>query len=86
MNPEALSQAPAELTLSDAGTKVFEALMALTPAERETVLLRADLASPPPLSAAWQAEIARRITEIEAGTAVGRPVMEVMEELRSRYA
>jgi putative addiction module component (TIGR02574 family) len=34
---------------------------------------------------AWQAEISRRLAEIRAGTAVGRPVEEVLAELRRRY-
>lgn len=34
---------------------------------------------------AWQAEIARRVADIRNGTAVGRPVEEVLHELRERY-
>ncbi|MBA4020400.1 MAG: addiction module component [Pirellula sp.] len=34
--------------------------------------------------AAWQEEIARRVSEIESGRAVGRPADEVMAELRRR--
>jgi putative addiction module component (TIGR02574 family) len=34
---------------------------------------------------AWRAEIARRVAEIHNGTAVGRPVEEVLAELRERY-
>ena len=34
---------------------------------------------------AWRAEIARRVTEIRGGSAVGRPVDEVLAELRERY-
>jgi putative addiction module component (TIGR02574 family) len=34
---------------------------------------------------AWQKEIARRAAEIRSGQAVGRPIEEVLAELRSRY-
>jgi putative addiction module component (TIGR02574 family) len=34
---------------------------------------------------AWRVEIARRVAEIRAGQAVGRPVDEVLAELRERY-
>ena len=34
---------------------------------------------------AWRAEISRRVEEIHDGTAKGRPVEEVLAELRKRY-
>jgi putative addiction module component (TIGR02574 family) len=34
---------------------------------------------------AWRAEIDRRVTEIQNGTAVGRSADEVLAELRDRY-
>jgi putative addiction module component (TIGR02574 family) len=34
---------------------------------------------------AWRTEIARRVAEIRAGTAKGRPAEEVLAELRERY-
>jgi putative addiction module component (TIGR02574 family) len=34
---------------------------------------------------AWQTEIARRVADILAGTASGRPAEEVLGEMRSRY-
>ena len=34
---------------------------------------------------AWRAEVARRVAEIRGGSAVGRPVDEVLAELRERY-
>jgi putative addiction module component (TIGR02574 family) len=34
---------------------------------------------------AWRIEIARRLAEIRSGIAVGRPVEEVLAELRERY-
>jgi len=36
-------------------------------------------------SEAWRAEIARRTTEIRNGSAAGRPMDEVLAELRERY-
>jgi putative addiction module component (TIGR02574 family) len=35
---------------------------------------------------AWRAEIARRVAQIRSGQAVGRPVEEVLAELRARYS
>lgn len=34
---------------------------------------------------AWASEIGRRYAEVERGTAVGRPVEEVLAELSDRY-
>jgi putative addiction module component (TIGR02574 family) len=34
---------------------------------------------------AWRVEIARRVAEIRSATAVGRPVDEVLAELRERF-
>jgi len=34
---------------------------------------------------AWRTEVTRRVAEIRGGTAVGRPVDEVLAELRERY-
>jgi putative addiction module component (TIGR02574 family) len=34
---------------------------------------------------AWRAEIARRVTAIRGGTAAGRPVDELLAELREQY-
>lgn len=34
---------------------------------------------------AWRKEIARRVTEIRNGRAIGRPIEEVLAELRERY-
>jgi putative addiction module component (TIGR02574 family) len=34
---------------------------------------------------AWREEIARRVAEIRSGQAVGRPIDEVLAELRERY-
>ncbi|OGV72524.1 MAG: hypothetical protein A3K19_32825 [Lentisphaerae bacterium RIFOXYB12_FULL_65_16] len=33
----------------------------------------------------WDAEIARRVAEIDNGTAKGRPVADVLREIRARY-
>ena len=35
---------------------------------------------------AWDAELARRATDIKAGKAVGEPVKKVMAELREKYS
>ena len=35
--------------------------------------------------AAWRVEIARRVVEIRSGNAVGRPVDDVLVELREQY-
>jgi putative addiction module component (TIGR02574 family) len=35
--------------------------------------------------AAWETELARRVAEIENGTAKGRPADEVMADLRKKY-
>ena len=35
---------------------------------------------------AWDAELSRRIEEIESGKAVGRPTKEMFDELRKRYS
>jgi putative addiction module component (TIGR02574 family) len=34
---------------------------------------------------AWKKEIARRVTEIRSGQVIGRPIDEVLAELRERY-
>jgi putative addiction module component (TIGR02574 family) len=34
---------------------------------------------------AWRKEIARRVSEVRSGQAVGRPIDEVLAELRERY-
>lgn len=34
---------------------------------------------------AWREEIARRVAEIRSGQAVGRPIDDVLAELRERY-
>jgi putative addiction module component (TIGR02574 family) len=33
----------------------------------------------------WDAEASRRVREIQSGQAVGRPLHELLEELRERY-
>jgi len=35
---------------------------------------------------AWEAELNRRMQEIESGTAVGRPARDVFAELRKKYS
>jgi putative addiction module component (TIGR02574 family) len=40
---------------------------------------------PPPLSPEWEAEIARRIAEVDRGEVTCRPWSEVMQEMRAQY-
>jgi putative addiction module component (TIGR02574 family) len=37
------------------------------------------------VEAAWRAEIARRVAQIRSGQAVGRPIEDVLAELRELY-
>ena len=75
--------------MTDQGKAVLEAAMALPEAEREEVaeqlLLSLDGASDAPLSPEWQAEIQRRLKEIDEGTAELIDGEEVMQWLRSKY-
>lgn len=34
---------------------------------------------------AWRIELGRRVEDIHGGTAIGRPVVEVLAELKERY-
>lgn len=34
---------------------------------------------------AWRAEVGRRVGEIRSGSAIGRPIEDVLAELRGRY-
>jgi putative addiction module component (TIGR02574 family) len=38
------------------------------------------------VEAAWEAEAARRLAEMEAGNVVGKPAEEVFAELRAKYS
>jgi putative addiction module component (TIGR02574 family) len=38
------------------------------------------------VEAAWEAEVARRIEDIEAGRVVGIPAAQVFDELRKKYS
>ena len=59
----------------------------LSPAERADLayFLLASLAVEDGVEEAWQAEIARRVAQIRSGQAAGRPIDEVLAELRERY-
>ena len=35
--------------------------------------------------AAWDAEIDKRVAEVQSGSAIGHPIEEVLAELRERY-
>lgn len=58
------------------------------PAEQRAVLAETLLESiepTPPLSPEWEAEIARRVAEVDRGEVTCRPWSEVMQELRTQY-
>jgi len=40
---------------------------------------------PGAVEAAWDAELAKRLEEIESGTIVGLPAEQVLEEMRRKY-
>ena len=60
----------------------------LSPAERAELIERiADSVLPaPPLHPAWEAEIARRVAEMDAGVAASIPAERVFAELRGMTA
>jgi putative addiction module component (TIGR02574 family) len=61
---------------------------ALSPSERAELayfLLSSLDSDEAEIEAAWDAEGARRVQEIHSGRAVGRPVDELLDELRERY-
>jgi putative addiction module component (TIGR02574 family) len=60
----------------------------LSPAERAELIERiADSVLPaPPLHPAWEAEIARRVAEMDAGLAASIPAEQVLAELHSLTA
>ena len=63
---------------------VISEALKLTPEERTELIERlADTVLPaPPLHPAWEAEIARRVADMESGKTVGIPAEEVMADLR----
>lgn len=60
---------------------------ALTPEEKAELAeyLMASLEGEDSVREAWRAEIQRRVAEIRSGTASGRPIDEVLGELREIY-
>ncbi len=38
------------------------------------------------VESSWDAELARRVVEIEDGTAVGKPADQILAELREKYS
>jgi len=72
-------------------SSTLEQLTALAldlPAEQRAVLAETLLESiepTPPLSPEWEAEIARRVAEVDRGEVTCRPWSEVMQELRTQY-
>lgn len=69
---EQLKTQAGQLTGSERAELAYFLLTSLEPAEEG-------------VDAAWRAEIQRRVTEIRAGQARGRPVDEVLAELREQY-
>ena len=65
-------------------------LAALTPRERAEIarflLESLEGGEDADWETAWETELKRRSAEIDAGTAVGRPAVEVFEELRRKYS
>ena len=63
---------------------VISEALKLTPEERTELIERlADTVLPaPPLHPEWEAEIARRVADMESGKTVGIPAQEVMGDLR----
>jgi putative addiction module component (TIGR02574 family) len=63
-------------------------LVVLTPSERAELayfLLSSLDSDEVEIEAAWDAEAARRVQEIRSGRAAGRPVDQLLDELRERY-
>ena len=61
--------------------------LALTPDERAELIERlADSLPPPALHPDWDAEIARRVAELEAGQVPSVPAEEVMAQVRALLA
>jgi putative addiction module component (TIGR02574 family) len=61
-----------------------EALSAEDRADLASHLL-ATLEADPGAATAWRVEIARRVAAIRSGAAVGRPLEDVLADLRERY-
>ena len=38
------------------------------------------------IEAAWEAELARRVADIQSGKAVGKPAAQIFAELRTQYS
>lgn len=70
-------------TLPPGVESVLDELLKLTPAQRLLVADRLiESVPPPPLGPEWEAEIARRVAEIESGTAQLVPWEQVRTELQ----
>lgn len=62
-------------------------LVTLSPSERAELvdfLLSSLGLQDEDIEAAWDVEASRRVTEIRSGTAIGRPIDELLAELRER--
>lgn len=69
--------------------KIGKEALALSEAERAMIaqLLIDSIDGPPATDAqaAWDAELQRRLREVESGTAKGRPAATVFAEIRARH-
>jgi putative addiction module component (TIGR02574 family) len=77
-----------EADMTEAVQLLKSQALALSVAERADLahfLLTSLEAEAEGVEEAWRAEIARRVEEIRGGQAKGRPVDEVLAELRERY-
>jgi putative addiction module component (TIGR02574 family) len=74
--------------LTDAVERLKSQVNALSPAERAELTDYLFALMEPEESGvdkAWRAEIARRVAQIRSGEAVGRPVDDVLAEMREQY-
>ena len=70
--------------------KIGKEALALSETERATIaqllIESIDGEAAPDAAAAWDAELQRRLSEVLAGTAKGRPATEVFAEIRRQHA
>jgi putative addiction module component (TIGR02574 family) len=76
--------------MSETAERIKGEIMALSPEDRAE-LIRFLLSSPdegpadPAVEAAWDAELDRRVNDIESGKVVGVPAEQVFAELRKKH-
>ena len=76
--------------MTEAAKELKARLALLSPQERaelaQFLIGSLDEQVDPGSEAAWDAELARRASEIESGKAVGKPASQVFAELRDKYS